>query len=232
MNTNEFMSSINLIPKYNKLKFNRYLTGFPKVNEVSECFCSLLKPCGSRCLNYELYIECNPEICRAKDRCRNQRFQKQQFCQTTVKSAGEKGYGLFANEAITQDQLIIEYIVDVIDADQFITRYKDMNTSSQLYVISLNEGYYIDSSVNGNEARFANHSCSPNAVPHIWVVNNHKRVGIFAIRDINSGDEITFDYGWSQSEKNKEKSTMVKVPCKCHTADCKKFLFYEIPKGQ
>lgn len=231
MSTNEFMSSINLIPKYHQLKKNRYLTEYPKVDEVSDCFCSLTKPCGSRCLNYELFIECDPKTCRAKDRCRNQRFQQRQFCQTTVKAAGENGFGLFANEAITHDQFIIEYIGDLINADQFVARYRNLKPTSNLYVISLTEGYYIDSSINGNEAHFANHSCSPNAKPHIWIVNNQKRVGIFAIRDINPGDEITFDYGWGHNEKNKEKSTVVKIPCKCHADDCKKFLFYEIPNG-
>ena len=52
----------------------------------------------------------------------------------------------------------------------------------------------IDATVKGNEARFINHSCSPNCQAEYWAVEGRERVGIFAIKPIPSGQEITYDY--------------------------------------
>lgn len=39
-----------------------------------------------------------------------------------------------------------------------------------------------------------NHSCSPNCELQKWVVGNQMRIGIFTIKDVAEGDELTFDY--------------------------------------
>lgn len=52
----------------------------------------------------------------------------------------------------------------------------------------------IDSRFKGNYTRFINHSCNPNCVAEKWNVCGYIRVGIFAIRDINIDEEITYDY--------------------------------------
>ncbi|GIY23184.1 histone-lysine N-methyltransferase NSD3 [Caerostris extrusa] len=58
----------------------------------------------------------------------------------------------------------------------------------------------------GNNSRFINHSCNPNCEMQKWEVNGDSRIGIFAIQDIPSGDELTFNY---QSNEFKQK-------CYCH----------------
>lgn len=41
-----------------------------------------------------------------------------------------------------------------------------------------------------------NHSCNPNCVLQKWVVGNRMRMGIFALKDISAGTELTFDYNF------------------------------------
>ncbi|KAJ3314869.1 histone methyltransferase set2 [Boothiomyces sp. JEL0838] len=60
--------------------------------------------------------------------------------------------------------------------------------------IALIKGSYIDASKKGNVSRFMNHSCNPNCALQKWVVGNQIRIGIFAIKDIPIGTELTFDY--------------------------------------
>jgi hypothetical protein len=58
----------------------------------------------------------------------------------------------------------------------------------------LSGGEVIDATRMGGLARFINHSCEPNCGVEKWEVNGEERCAIFALRDINSGEELTFDY--------------------------------------
>ena len=49
----------------------------------------------------------------------------------------------------------------------------------------------IDGTARSNVARYANHSCNPNAEPVIW----RGRVFIATLRNIKPGEEIVYDYG-------------------------------------
>ena len=60
---------------------------------------------------------------------------------------------------------------------------------------------HIDARTKGNAARLINHSCEPNCVLHsIHVENQFPRIGIFALTDIDPGDELTYNYGDSDSK--------------------------------
>ena len=55
----------------------------------------------------------------------------------------------------------------------------------------MNARWTIDGSTRSNVARYINHSCRPNADPMI----RDRRIRIKAIKNIEPGDEITYDYG-------------------------------------
>lgn len=52
----------------------------------------------------------------------------------------------------------------------------------------------IDATLKGGPARFINHSCEPNCATQKWMVRGEEHVGIFAIKMIPPGTEITYDY--------------------------------------
>jgi hypothetical protein len=97
--------------------------------------------------------------------------------------------------------------------------------SNNEYIFSLDETYDLDGNVPWNPARFLNHSCEPNceAEPDggcIWIV---------ARRDIRTGEEITFNYGYDLDDYREH-------PCRCGAADCAGYIvaaeFFEHVKWQ
>lgn len=53
---------------------------------------------------------------------------------------------------------------------------------------------FIDATKSGGIGRFANHSCMPNCYVAKWTIGNFVRMGIFAKRDIQKHEELTFNY--------------------------------------
>ncbi len=94
------------------------------------------------------------------------------------------GRGLFARVPIKQGELVIEYTGQKIPtklADELATKY----------LFELDEAWTIDGSVRTNTARYINHSCRPNCEADI----RNGRIFIFAVRNIQIGEELSMDYG-------------------------------------
>ncbi len=66
----------------------------------------------------------------------------------------------------------------------------------------------------GNTARFINHSCDPNCETQKWLVKGELAIGLFALKDMSSGDELTFDYNF---ERYGDKP----IRCHCRTKVCR-----------
>jgi SET domain-containing protein len=93
------------------------------------------------------------------------------------------GKGLFTEEKIPKGACIIEYIGrPVVGDEQFTHRGK--------YLFETSKTTMIDGSIKENTAKYINHSCKPNCEIDI----THKRVFVFALRNIKAGEELTYDY--------------------------------------
>ena len=97
------------------------------------------------------------------------------------------GLGLFATAAIKKGAFILEYSGPRITHAESLRR----EARGARYMFELNSRWTVDGSVRSNVARYANHSCRPNAESDIV----KGKVILRAIRTIAPGDEITYDYG-------------------------------------
>lgn len=72
---------------------------------------------------------------------------------------------------------------------------------------------------------FTDHSCAPNCETQKWTVNGDTRIGLFALRDIESGEELTFNYNLaSDGETHKQ--------CLCGASNCSGFIGLKVQKQQ
>jgi SET domain-containing protein len=125
---------------------------------------------------------------------------------TEARASAISGQGLFARRDFAVGELIAAY------AGTLLTAPPDVPTPGQpTYLVEIRPGVWLDGSAPDNPARFANHSCAPNAelvhdetAGHPWLV---------AHRAIAIGDEITFDYGFSLAES-------LFHPCRCGAPEC------------
>lgn len=71
----------------------------------------------------------------------------------------------------------------------------------------------VDATMKGNEARFVNHCCEPNCVSRIIMVDGQKKIMIMAMKEIDVGEELTYDYKFPIEEN--------KIPCHCGASNCR-----------
>lgn len=94
------------------------------------------------------------------------------------------GLGLFATRAFKKGERIIEYFGRVI------SKAEEYKSRSQ-YLFEINSRKTIDGSSRENFARYINYSHKPNCEPNIV----KGRVWIDAIKNIKTGEELSYDYG-------------------------------------
>ncbi|XP_002074027.3 probable histone-lysine N-methyltransferase Mes-4 [Drosophila willistoni] len=218
------LSSNKLMPPpYVKIKANKPVTPVRLVSnleDLSVCDCQpgLEHPCGpeSGCLNRMLFNECNPEYCRAGDRCENQMFEMRKSPRLDVVYMNDRGFGLVCREAIAEGDFVIEYVGEVINHAEFQKRMlqKQRDRDENYYFLGVEKDFIIDAGPKGNLARFMNHSCEPNCETQKWSVNCIHRVGLFAIKDIPANTELTFNYLWDDLMNNGKKA------CYCGAERC------------
>ncbi|GLB44230.1 putative class V-like SAM-binding methyltransferase superfamily, Histone-lysine methyltransferase family. SET2 subfamily protein [Lyophyllum shimeji] len=151
---------------------------------------------GSDCINRLTQVECLPDDCRCRSHCQNQRFQNRQYAHIEIVQTEMKGFGLRAERDLPRDTFIYEYVGDVVNPASFKKRMREyaLEGIQHFYFMMLQKDEFIDATKSGGIGRFANHSCRPNCYVAKWTIGQHVRMGIFAKRDIQKHEELTFNY--------------------------------------
>src|SRR5881396_1958852 len=129
-----------------------------------------------------------------------------------VRESGVHGRGVYATQFIPEGTRIIEYTGQRVSWEAAPDDENDPHT----FNFGLENGEVINPEIGGNDARWINHSCDPNCE----AVEEDDRIFIDAIRDIEAGEELFYDYALEIDEPITEESKK-KFACRCGSSKCR-----------
>jgi SET domain-containing protein len=133
------------------------------------------------------------------------------------------GNGVFATAPIAAGEELIQYKGTLMTHAEADDIYGDGGETGHTFLFTLNETYLIDANRNGNIARWINHSCAPNCralVEESASGDPRKdKVVIESIRDIQPGEELTYDYGITLDVPHTARLKKLWA-CLCGAPDC------------
>src|ERR1700676_1402098 len=108
-----------------------------------------------------------------------------------VRHSPVHGYGVFALRRIRKGTTIMEYLGDRVSHEEAAARYENKHPNdNHTFLFTVDSKTVIDGGVGGNDARYINHGCDPNCTS----TAEKKRIYVEAIRTIQPGEELAYDY--------------------------------------
>ncbi|ORX45663.1 SET domain-containing protein [Hesseltinella vesiculosa] len=179
--------------------------------------------------------ECNL-ACQCKASCPNRVVQRGRTVALEIFQTKSKGWGVRCKTKIMANSFVEEYLGEVITEAQGEARGTIYDRIGVSYLFDMDsavtEGttakYVIDSYVCGNASHFFNHSCNPNltvfGVYHDSGDPYFHRLAFFALRDIEAGEELTFDYLGSHGLLPSNTHAQQRIECLCDDNACRGFI--------
>jgi histone-lysine N-methyltransferase EZH2 len=147
--------------------------------------------------------ECDPDICHKKNKeclkkyCENIQLFENKSKKTSLSRSNICDYfGLFAMENIKKDSFICEYKGEILYKQETERRYIFNDMLGLNYLFGLTNETDIDAFRAGNEMRYVNHSSFgyQNCYAKEKYVRGIYKIGLYALRNIDKGEELYFDY--------------------------------------
>jgi uncharacterized protein len=134
-----------------------------------------------------------------------------------VRESSIQGKGAFALRHIRKGTRLIEYVGQRISWRTADKRYDDDKMGRHhTFLFTVDDKTCIDAAVNGNDARFLNHSCDGNCE----AITDRKRIFIEARKNIRAGEELLYDYQYERTEDHTEEDEKF-YACRCGSPNCR-----------
>lgn len=134
-----------------------------------------------------------------------------------VRRSGVHGKGVFAMLPLAEGETLIEYKGERISWTEALRRHPhDPKNPDHTFYFHVDDANVIDGKFQGNAARWINHSCEPNCVAD----EEKGRIFIKALRNIQAGEELFYDYGLVIEARYTAK-LKAQYPCWCGAQGCR-----------
>src|SRR6188472_3415932 len=132
--------------------------------------------------------------------------------QLEVRESDVHGRGVYTTEFIPKGTRIIEYTGERVSWEAAPDDKDDPHT----FNFGLENGDVINPEIGGNDARWINHSCDPNCE----AIEEDGRVFIYALRELQPGEELFYDYAL-QIDEPRTPETEKQFQCFCGAKNCR-----------
>lgn len=133
------------------------------------------------------------------------------------------GNGVFAATDIRKGEKLIQYKGRLRSHAEVDKAYADEVETGHTFLFTLNDEYVIDANLDGNSARWINHSCNPNCEAVFYEDEGgdkrRDQVWIESKRAIRAGEELSYNYGITLAEAHTPKMKKLWA-CKCGSRKC------------
>lgn len=145
-----------------------------------------------------------------------------------TRRSGVHGKGVYAVVDLAEGETLIEYAGEIITWEEALKRHPhDPTDPNHTFYFHIDEEHVIDAKHGGNSSRWINHSCKPNCEAEI----DDDRVFIRALKNIEAGQELFYDYGLVIEEPHTPE-LLKQYPCWCGAKKCRGTLLAPQKKGK
>lgn len=232
------MLSIRCKPRYKTIKRNLYEgpengsqhkpKRLPR-EDILVCGCAPGSGCGSSdpeeqetCMNRKMFVRCCSSDCPNGKKCNNKEFSQMKTPKLKAFLTESCGWGVRTKEKIKRGQFVVEYVGEIIDDAECERRMWEAKKVHErnFYMMEISGNYVIDARHKANISRLINSSCQPNCRSQKCVdaATGEVRVGIFAMRDIEAGEELSYNYQFQHFAHGEAAKTS--FDCRCGAPNC------------
>jgi len=134
-----------------------------------------------------------------------------------IHRSGIHGNGVFATRLIPRGTRVIEYLGERVSHEEADRRYQHRPVhDAHTFLFIVDDDTVVDAGVGGNEARYINHGCKPNCEAGV----TRGRIWISAIRYIQPGEELSYDYRIGRDLDDPTDIDAI-FACRCGAAKCR-----------